>query len=136
MSETFLLFGDPAMKLKLPLPTRVSGLVAQGGVSGVSLSWQGATDCNGNPVDGYNIYRGTSPGGPYAKLNVALIGGTQYYDTAGPTTYYYVVTAVDSDGDESVYSEERSAAVGGGSQSEDSSGGGGGACFVNTVTGR
>jgi hypothetical protein len=130
VSETFLLFGDPAIRLKVPLPTRPSGVVLEGGGGGVTLSWQKSTDCNGNPVAGYNIYRSTSPGGSYQKVNGSLLTGTQYVDTSvgSGSTYYYVVTSVDADGDESVQSQEASATV-----STSSSGGGGGGCFINTV---
>ena len=47
VNETFLLFGDPAMTLKVPLPYRPEGLRAQGHTGGVSLNWNAATDCNG-----------------------------------------------------------------------------------------
>jgi hypothetical protein len=152
VNETFLLFGDPAMALKVPLPKRPLGLRARGHASGVLLNWNAATDCNGGPVAGYNLYRSTTPGGPYTKVNTALITGTQYDDTAvsstmapytmssaaSGTTYYYVVTSVDDQGDESVHSQETS----GGTQSanpqasESSSGGGGGGCFISTVAGK
>jgi hypothetical protein len=155
VNDTFLLFGDPAMTLKVPLPQRPQGLSAQGHTGGVLLSWNGATDCNGGPASGYNLYRSTTPGGPYTKVNTSLITGTQYDDltvsstmaqysssssssAASGTTYYYVVTSVDAQGDESVYSQETS----GGTQSADppandssSGGGGGGGCFINTATG-
>jgi hypothetical protein len=151
--ETFLLFGDPAMTLKVPLPQRPQGFRARGHPDGVLLSWNAATDCNGGTVAGYNLYRSTTPGGPYTKVNTSLISGTQYDDlavsstmaqysssssssVARGTTYYYVVTSVDAQGDESVHSQEAS----GGTQSADSpasesSGGGGGGCFINTVSG-
>jgi fibronectin type 3 domain-containing protein len=155
VNDTFLLFADPAMTLKVPLPQRPQGLSAQGHTGGVLLSWNGATDCNGGPASGYNLYRSTTPGGPYTKVNTSLITETQYDDltvsstmaqysssssssAASGTTYYYVVTSVDAQGDESVYSQETS----GGTQSADppandssSGGGGGGGCFINTVAG-
>jgi hypothetical protein len=49
VNETFLLFGDPAMTLKVPLPQRPEGLRAQGNGNAVDLSWDEATDCNGAP---------------------------------------------------------------------------------------
>jgi len=95
VSETFILFGDPAMGLKVPLPRRVAGVAAQGTTGGVSLTWQAALDCNGSPVSGYNIYRATSAGGPYVKVNSALITGLSFEDTGlvAGGTYYYEVTA-------------------------------------------
>jgi hypothetical protein len=134
VNETFLLFGDPAMTLKVPLPQRPEGLRAQGNGNAVDLSWDEATDCNGGAVSGYNLYRSTTPGGIYTQVNTALITDNQYDDisVAAGTTYYYVVTSVDADDDESAQSQETN----GGTQnanSEASGGGGGGGCFIDSV---
>jgi hypothetical protein len=138
--------------LKVPLPQRPEGFSAQSHTAGVLLSWNEATDCNGGAVSGYNLYRSTTPGGPYTKVNTSLITGTHYDDlavsstmaqysssssssAASGTTYYYVVTSVDAQDDESVYSQEAS----GGTQSansESSGGGGGGGCFIDSVAGK
>lgn len=70
----------------------------------VSLSW---TDADAGVV-GYNVYRGSVSGGPYAQINSALESTPAYSDssvTAGQT-YYYVTTAVDGSGAESGYSNE------------------------------
>jgi hypothetical protein len=119
VSETFLLFGDPAMALKIPLPRRPGGLQGLWRLDGnVELSWQAVSDCNGNPVAGYNIYRSSRPGGDYIQLNTEPLAATEYVDgsvgsqralavTEG-TTYYYTVTAVDADGDQSPRSAELS----------------------------
>jgi hypothetical protein len=137
VNETFLLFGDPAMTLKVPLPRRPEGLTAQGNGDAVDLSWDETTDSNGDGVSGYNLYRSTTPGGIYTKVNTTLIADSQYDDTSvvTGTTYYYVVTSVDAEDDESVQSQEAS----GGTQSansEASGGGGGGGCFINSVAGK
>jgi hypothetical protein len=157
VNETFVLFGDPAMSLKVPLPHRPQGLTAQGDTDSILLNWNATTDCNGGPVSGYNLYRSTTPGGPYTKVNTSLITGTHYDDlavsstmvqnsinssssAASGTTYYYVVTSVDAQGDESVQSQEASGGTQSAnppaSESESSGGGGGGGCFINTVTGK
>ena len=61
VSQTFLLFGDPAMQLRVPLPRRPAGLApAIWTKTGVALGWAEATDCNNDPVAGYNVYRSTS----------------------------------------------------------------------------
>jgi hypothetical protein len=137
MSKTFILFGDPATKLKIPLPTVPSGLVAEVQGSSVVLSWQGATDANGGAIAGYNVYRSTTPGGPYTKVNTALITGAGFTDTSAQTgTYYYVVTSVDSDGDESAPSNELVVLAGARTVSPTSAGGGGGGgggCFISTI---
>ena len=64
-------------------------------------------------VAGYNAYRGTVSGGPYAKLNASLITATTYTDLTVQTgqTYYYVVTAIGSNKLESVYSKQVSATI-------------------------
>ncbi|MEJ2235912.1 MAG: C25 family cysteine peptidase, partial [Syntrophobacterales bacterium] len=133
VNETFLLFGDPAMTLKVPLPHKPAGLSAQGNGNAVDLSWDEATDCNSETVAGYNLYRSTTPGGTYTQVNTSLITETQYDDISvvAGTTYYYVVTSVDADGDESAQSQEAS----GGTQSANSSGGGGGGCFIDSAGG-
>jgi len=145
VSETFLLLGDPAMALKVPLPRRPAGIVIEGQTDGIALQWQAAADGDGNAVDGYNLYRSQSPAGPYVKVNSGLIAATGYQDSlpAAGTTYYYMVSSVDADGDESVMSKMVSAqravpatvaavsADSGGSA--DGGGGGGGGCFVQTA---
>ena len=76
----------------------------------VALSWNAST----SNVVGYNLYRGTQPGGPYStKLNSSLLSSTSYTDSAvqAAQTYYYVSTAVDSSNLESAYSNEASASI-------------------------
>jgi hypothetical protein len=98
VSKTFLLFGDPAMALKVPVPGRPTGLTAeQDSQYNVTLSWQSATDANGDPVDGYNVYRKMGSQGVYAPLNSELVTATGFVDenvTLG-TRYYYVIRSVD-----------------------------------------
>jgi Abnormal spindle-like microcephaly-assoc'd, ASPM-SPD-2-Hydin len=75
----------------------------------VSLNW----DPSSSTVSGYNIYRGTQSGGPYSKLNSALLSTTSYSDTSvqSGTTYYYVATAVNSSNVESSYSNQATADI-------------------------
>jgi len=81
------------------------------GVHDVILSW-GASASIG--ISGYNIYRGTSPGGEGSMpLNSAPINSNTYVDenvTPG-TTYYYVLKTVGSGGGESAPSNEVNAKV-------------------------
>jgi fibronectin type 3 domain-containing protein len=74
-----------------------------------SLSWTGSKTTG---VVGYNVYRGTASGGPYAQVG-SLDAGLTYMDSAvsAGQTYYYVVTAVDSTGAESVFSNQAQAVV-------------------------
>ncbi len=75
----------------------------------VALSWSADT----STVAGYNVYRGTQTGGPYAKLTSAPAPATTYGDTtvASGQTYFYVTTAVDSTGAESAHSNEVQAII-------------------------
>jgi hypothetical protein len=146
MSQTFMLFGDPATALKVPLPRRPNGIKVEHLPEGKRITWDAALDCNNNPVAGYYIYRAASAAGPFVKINTVLITGTRYLDTAGSTegiaaaaaasggSGYYVVAAVDAGGSESVYS----AAVRPGSlaSATSGSGGGGGGCFIATIQGQ
>lgn len=58
----------------------------------VSLQWVASTTTGAQ----YNIYRSTTTGGPYTKLNGGPISGTVFNDTTGAagTHYFYVVTAL------------------------------------------
>jgi len=154
ISQTFLLLGDPALTLKIPLPRMPTGVEAYRQNSAVHIRWNAALDANGNAVAGYNVYRASSPAGPYRKINAELVTETEYVDSAGSvgadgaeagaSSSYYAVSSVDSDGDESAQSLGISPAAlsfapssdGGGSSS--GTGGGGGAagcggCFIDTV---
>jgi hypothetical protein len=70
----------------------------------VSLTWDAST----SSVSGYNVYRSSVSGGPYAKMNGSVDPTTTYTDnTVAPSsTYYYVTTAVNSSGQESGYSNQ------------------------------
>ena len=75
----------------------------------VGLTWTSST----STVVGYNVYRGTATGGPYAKMNGGAIVTTSFSDstvTSG-STYYYVTTAVNSSGTESIKSNEVRAVI-------------------------
>jgi len=136
ISQTFLLFGDPALALKIPLPRMPTGVEAYRESNGVRISWNAALDSNGNAVAGYHVYRASSPAGPYSKISSALVSGTEFIDTSGGVgadagggsgSYYYAVSSEDGDGDESAQSLGVSPA------SIVSSGGGGGGCFIGAA---
>jgi fibronectin type 3 domain-containing protein len=76
----------------------------------VNLSWAASSS---QGVIGYNIYRGTIPGGPYSRINPVLDASTIYSDTTvvDGTTYYYATTAVNSNHEESVYSNQSQAVI-------------------------
>jgi len=71
----------------------------------VSLQWPANSESD---LAGYNVYRATQSGGPYAKINAALVTAPSSVDaqTSDGATYYYVVSAVDQVGNESGYSPE------------------------------
>ncbi|RLB37045.1 MAG: hypothetical protein DRH12_14880, partial [Deltaproteobacteria bacterium] len=63
-------------------------------------------------IQGYNIYRSTTSGSGYSRLNYFPETAPSYsdYDVTSGTTYYYVVRAVSFSGMESMDSEEANAA--------------------------
>jgi hypothetical protein len=75
----------------------------------VTLSWVAST----SSVVGYNVYRGSVSGGPYAMLNATPNAALSFTDTSvtAGQTYYYVVTAVDASGNESIVSNEVSVII-------------------------
>jgi hypothetical protein len=74
----------------------------------VALAWNPSS----SSVVGYNVYRGATSGGPYAKIG-SMNTDTTYTDSlvqAGQT-YFYVTTAVDGTGKESANSNQTQAVV-------------------------
>jgi hypothetical protein len=97
---------------------------ATGGTSSVSLSGTGAAPvvshtaalgwgASSSTVAGYNVYRSTTSGSAYVKVNGSLVGAVSYADSSVQSgqTYYYVATAVDGSGNESVFSNEVAANI-------------------------
>jgi uncharacterized repeat protein (TIGR01451 family) len=82
-------------------PPSVLGL---GSATSIDLEWthQGAAD-----LFGYNVYRSSSPGGPFTLVTPLPTGRIARYTDANLlplTRYYYQVSAVDSSGNESLLS--------------------------------
>ncbi len=75
----------------------------------VSLTWNDS----GSTISGFNVYRSTSSGNGYVKINSSLVPVMSYTDSSvqSATTYYYVTTAVDTNGNESTYSNEAAAVI-------------------------
>jgi hypothetical protein len=76
----------------------------------VSLFWSPSP----STVIGYNVYRGTTSGGPYpSKLTPSPQASTSLVDNTvmAGTTYYYVATSVDQNSVESIYSNQLTATV-------------------------
>lgn len=90
--------------------TFTGNAVQNGSAHSVSLSWQSSP----SQVAGYNVYRGTQPGGPYtSRVNSSLLPGLSFTDAnvQSGITYFYVATAVDASQTESVYSNEAAAII-------------------------
>jgi hypothetical protein len=92
-----------------PVTQAASGTGTAAPQHSVSLAWTAST----STVAGYNVYRGTQSGGPYAIINGSTDTSTTYTDSSvqAGQTYYYVVTAVDGSGTESVNSNQAQAVV-------------------------
>lgn len=75
-----------------------------------TLAWIASTSTG---VTGYNVYRGTTSGGPYTLLNATPVSAITYVDSTvqAGLTYYYVVKSVGSGGSLSVASSEVVATV-------------------------
>jgi len=92
-----------------PLTESLTGSGAAAPQHFVDLNWTAST----SSVSGYNIYRSTTSGTGYVKLNSSLNAGTSYSDTSvtAGSTYFYVTTAVDSSATESSFSNQVQAAI-------------------------
>jgi hypothetical protein len=94
-----------------PATISLSGTGVAASTHAVALNWTASPSSN---VAGYNVYRSTTNGSGYAKINTALVSGVSYTDSStlqSGTTYYYVTTAVDSSSNESSYSNQASATM-------------------------
>jgi len=105
-------FSSPASATPLDAPPAApTGLTATAGDTQVSLDWN---DNGESDLAGYNVYRSTTLGTGYVKVNGTLLASSDYLDSglANGTTYYYVVAAVDTGSNPSGYSSEVSATPG------------------------
>ncbi len=92
-----------------PLTENLTGTGTAAPQHQVSLSWAAST----STVSGYNVYRSTTSGSGYVKLNSSLNVSTAYTDNSvvAGATYFYVTTAVDSSSNESSYSNQVQAVI-------------------------
>ena len=90
----------------LAAPTALTAAVA---ANSVALNWNPSISV----VSGYNVYRSTTSGSGFVKLNASLVTALNFTDTAvvSGTTYYYVTTAVAVNGTESPFSNQATAVI-------------------------
>ncbi len=89
-------------------PTHPTTLNATADDLAISLDWSDNTEPD---LAGYNVLRSTVAGGPYLKINDALVATSDFDDTglSNGVPYYYVVVAVDNAGNVSESSGEAGA---------------------------
>lgn len=89
-------------------PSAPTGLTVNLDGINAALDWNDNTEAD---LAGYNVYRSTTSGGGYVKLNTSPVAGSDYTDdtTVGGKTYYYRVRAVDTSWNESGDSNEATA---------------------------
>ena len=99
----------------MPSTSSASNLAGAGGANAgqsnfvsahdVTLNWNASISSG---VAGYNVYRGSVSGGPYAKMNSSAVTVTSYNDNAVQPgqTYFYVVTTISLNNVESSFSNE------------------------------
>jgi len=99
----------------MPSTSSASNLAGAGGANAgqsnfvsahdVTLNWNASISSG---VAGYNVYRGSVSGGPYARMNSSAITITSFNDNAVQPgqTYFYVVTSISLNNVESSYSNE------------------------------
>jgi len=93
-----------------PTTETFTGTGSQPSGHSVSLFWSPSP----SSLVGYNVYRGTTSGGPYpSQLTPSPLPTTSLVDNTviGGTTYYYVATSVDQNSVESIYSNQITATV-------------------------
>ncbi len=85
-----------------------TGLVATAGDLNVALDWANNAEAD---LAGYFVYRSTSSGGPFVRLNTGPLASSAFGDSnvINGTTYYYVVSAADTSSNESGFSAQASA---------------------------
>src|SRR5207247_1901889 len=84
-------------------PSAPQGLTAKRTGGTVHLAWTANTESD---LAGYNVYRATSAGGPFTRINPSLVTGPIYDDSSLPASdlLWYAVTALDQGGNESAKS--------------------------------
>ncbi|HLL90020.1 MAG TPA: fibronectin type III domain-containing protein [Tepidisphaeraceae bacterium] len=102
------LFGTAAAPAVDTPPATPTGVTASATTNQVTLDWADNTEPD---LAGYNVFRATSAGGVYTKVNTSLLTGSAFTDAglAAGTSYFYKVAAVDTAGQSSAQSAAVSA---------------------------
>ncbi len=82
--------------LDVLVPTPPDSFKAFGSPTSIRLTWRRSQSAD---TRGYDIYRGTSPGGPFDRVNSFMVEGTAAFEDGnlpGFTRFYYKVAARDS----------------------------------------
>ena len=83
------LMGDPTLRMQIVAPA--SDVVVSADSKDANITWAASSDS----VEGYNIYRATSPNGPFTRINPSLVKTTGFADAnAASANYTYMVRAV------------------------------------------
>jgi len=92
-----------------PSNIALSGAGVAGATHAVTLTWQAGS----SGTAGYNVYAGSTSGGPYSRLNTSTVTGASYVDAGVQSgqTYYFVVTSISSANQESPHSAEVKAVI-------------------------
>jgi hypothetical protein len=102
IAGTFTLSSNGATLLSIPLSgTGLSPLAHT-----VDIAWSASTS---GSLQGYNVYRSGTTGGPYTKISPTLSSTTLLFTDGTPQSgqkYFYVVTAINVSGLESTASAE------------------------------
>ncbi len=83
------LMGDPTLRMH-PVAPPADFTATPNGSGGVDLRWTASPET----VEGYYLYAGSSPTGPFIPLNGTITTGTSFSHASNPTGKTYMVRAV------------------------------------------
>ncbi len=92
-----------AFRLDATPPAPPSGLAAAKETAGIHLTWTAGTEPD---LAGYHVYRATSAGGAFTRVDTSLVASAELVDRSAPdsSSLWYAVSAVDASSNESAHS--------------------------------